>query len=625
MAAIAQTLGVHSIRPTLPEAFVEQYGYNIRQAAFQSYASSQGMRELTCFVEGPTAAHRDPTTYPGGSEPSRLFAHLYEPIWNPDGSVNQNNYYAYYFYRLLPIYGDNVRFWEIVNEPDFRYGTGLDAWLTRPPTPDEVPNLRAPIFHYIRMLRISYEILKKYRPDAYVTTGGIGYPQFLDALLRYTDNPDGGKVTAEYPNKGGAYLDAISFHSYPSYSLHTWDTSLNGFRYSRTSDLATDQLLKERQAMVDVLNRYGYNGTTYPVKHLLISETNIGRRTSDDRTGTDEMQRNFTIKVLVQAQKNDIRQLYLYQLGESVNAPAPGVSVSGTDELALMGLYENLLRDAPGAQRITQQGQALATTSKLLYGWSYDAARTTALALPAGIQGAAFGKAGAYTYVLWAKALTDNSEVATATYSFPAAWNLTSLERYEWDYAATSAKTSLASQNITLTSSPSFFTAASSTTPTPPTPPTTPAPDGGCAGTGSLLREQWDNVAGADLASVPTTKAPTSSAPLTQFEHQTPAGGSTRYAARLRAYICPPQSGSYTFWLAADDAGELLLSSDEAPSHKQRIASCSGWTSGVHDFGRYASQQSAPVQLVAGRRYYIEALHKQEWGPGYLAVAWRRP
>ncbi|SEU04459.1 T9SS type A sorting domain-containing protein, partial [Hymenobacter actinosclerus] len=61
------------------------------------------------------------------------------------------------------------------------------------------------------------------------------------------------------------------------------------------------------------------------------------------------------------------------------------------------------------------------------------------------------------------------------------------------------------------------------------------------------------------------------------------------------------------------------------PSHKQRIASCSGWTSGVHDFGRYASQQSAPVQLVAGRRYYIEALHKQEWGPGYLAVAWRRP
>ncbi|WP_426061761.1 T9SS type A sorting domain-containing protein, partial [Hymenobacter sp. B1770] len=30
-------------------------------------------------------------------------------------------------------------------------------------------------------------------------------------------------------------------------------------------------------------------------------------------------------------------------------------------------------------------------------------------------------------------------------------------------------------------------------------------------------------------------------------------------------------------------------------------------------------------QLQAGTRYYIEALHKQAWGNGYLAVAWRLP
>jgi len=126
-----------------------------------------------------------------------------------------------------------------------------------------------------------------------------------------------------------------------------------------------------------------------------------------------------------------------------------------------MGLFENLSRDAPGTQRITQQGQAFATTSKLLYGWVYDAARTAALALPDGVDGAAFSKNGAYSYVLWAKAVTDNSEAASATYSFPAALSLAAVDRYEWNYATTNVKTTQASQNIALTATPLFFTAAS--------------------------------------------------------------------------------------------------------------------------------------------------------------------
>ena len=459
MAGLAQSAGVHSVRPTLPESFVEQYGYSIRASTFDAYLSTYGMKELTCFVEGPSAAHRDPTTYPGATRQSRLFDHLYEPIWTAAGSVNTDNYYAYYLYRLLQVYGGKVRFWEVVNEPDFTYGGNMSDWLNRPPLPDEVPNLQAPIFHYIRMLRISYEVIKRYRPDAYVTVGGVGYPQFVDALLRYTDNPAGGAVDAAYPRTGGAYIDALSFHSYPAYSLHTWDNNINGFRYTRTSDYAANQMLKDRQGMATVLAKYGY-GSTYPAKHLLMSETNIGRRTSGDRTGSDEMQRNYGLKVLVLAQKNNIRQLYLYELGESVDAPAPSTPVSGGDELALMGLFENMKRDAPGAQRITEQGQAVATTSKLLYGWSYDAARTTALALPAGADGAAFSKNGTYTYVLWAKALTDNTEAASATYSFPAAWGLNNVDRYEWNHAATTTKTTQSAQGIALTGTPLFFTAS---------------------------------------------------------------------------------------------------------------------------------------------------------------------
>ena len=621
LAGLAQARNSHSIRPTLPEYFVEQYGYNIRLNTFNAYVNTLGMKEITCFVEGPSAAHRDPATYPGGTGQSKLFAHLYEPIWNPDGSVNPNNYYAIYLYRLLQTYGDKVRFWEVVNETDFTNAYNLDEWLTRPPTPGEQLNTQAPIYHYIRMLRISYEVVKKYHPEAYITTGGLGYSQYLDALLRYTDNPNGGAVTAQYPRTGGAYFDVLSFHCYPSYSLHYWDNALNGMRYTRTSDYAASRIMGFKDEMVSVLSKYGYNGTTRPRKLLVITEANVARRTSEDRTGSDELQRNFGIKALVLSQKNDIKQFYYYSLGEDVNAPPAGTSVSGADEIALMGLHENLNRDAPGAARPTQLGHAFATTSQLLYNYRYDAARTAALALPATIEGAAFAQNGTYVYVLWAKALTDNSEQASASYSFPAALGIGTVQRLEWDHSATGAKATVAAQGLALSGAPAFFTVASTGTPTP-TPTSTPATPTACSATGTLLREQWSNVGGTGIGSIPVTTTPSASASLTQFEA---SGTDFNYGARLRGYLCPPQSGAYTFSIVGDDECELWLSTDDQPANRVRLASCAGWTSGPRDFARYASQQSVAITLVAGRKYYIEALHKQGWGSGFVAVAWRLP
>ncbi len=626
LAGLAQQRGAHSVRPALPEYFVDQYGYDIRVSTFRAYTTTLGMKELTCFVEGPSAAHRENITHPGATGQSKVFANLYEPIWNADGSVNANNYYAYYLYRLLQTYGDYVRFWEVVNEPDFTNMRDPSEWANRPPTPGEMVNLQAPIYSYIRMLRISYEVIHKYRPNAYVTTGGVGYPTFVDALLRYTDNPDGGRVTAQYPLGGGAYLDALSFHTYPSYELHTWDNTINGFRYRRTSDYAAQQVLIDQAAMQTVLTRYGYDGGRHPRKPLLITETNVGRRTSDDRTGSDELQRNFGIKTLVLAQQSGMGQLYFYSLGEGVNAPPAGQSVSGSDEIGLMGLYESLSRDGPGAQRATQLGQAFASTSQLLYGYGYDPARTAALALPAGVDGAAFRQGTAFRYVLWAKALTDNSEQASATYSFPAAWNLGQLRRAEWDFASTNQQISVAPRTIALSGSPAFFSETGAAGPLsilPPSPVIPPPTGGSGASPGGLLRERWNEVSGSTVANIPLTQAPDSSSLVRQFE--TPDGRGNNYAARLRGYVCPPQSGSYTFWLAADDAGELYLSPDEDPTHAVRVAKCGVWTASAHDWLRAPEQQSAPVTLQAGRRYYVEARHKQAWGRGYLAVAWRLP
>ncbi len=610
LAGIAQKAGVHTLRPTLPESFVESFGYDIREATFSAYVNKLGMKEITCFIGGPAAWHADFTTYPGCTQSSKLFGHLYDPIWNADGTVNASNLYAIYVYKLLQTYGNQVRFWEVVNEPDFTNGADASAWLTRAPTPAEQLNTQAPFYHYVRMLRITYEVVKKYHPEAYVSTGGIGNPEYADALLRYTDEPTAGAVTAAYPRTGGAYFDVLSFHAYPNYALHYWDNSIGGFRYTRTSDYAATRVIQYKNEMGGVLAKYGYDGTKHPTKLYVLTESNVSRRTSDDRIGSDEQQRNFNIKNLVLLQKNGVTQFYTYAIGEAVDAPAATQSVSGGDELGLMGIYQNLYTATPATVKLTMAGQAFLSTSKLLYGYAYDPARTAALALPSAVEGAAFSKAGSYIYVLWAKALVDNVEQATATYSFPAALNLATVNRYEWDYSLTNTNTTQAAQNVALSTVPSFFVAGS-------------AAPVSCTATGTILREQWDNVSGSTVASVPVATTPTSTSQLPQLEFNTTNG--FNYAARVRGYLCAPQSGAYTFSLTSDDDGELWLSPDTDPTHKVRIATCGGWTSDIHDYTRYANQKSAAVTLVAGQSYYLEVLHKQSWGPGYASVAMTLP
>ncbi len=116
--------------------------------------------------------------------------------------------------------------------------------------------------------------------------------------------------------------------------------------------------------------------------------------------------------------------------------------------------------------------------------------------------------------------------------------------------------------------------------------------------------------------------APSSSSQLTVLE--TPSSGQNIYGARIRGYICPPQSGQYTFTIAGDDGVELWLSTDDNASNKIKIAGYSGGTA-FREWNKYASQNSAPIYLQTGKRYYIEALHKQGWGGDHISVAWQLP
>jgi endoglucanase len=148
----------------------------------------------------------------------------------------------------------------------------------------------------------------------------------------------------------------------------------------------------------------------------------------------------------------------------------------------------------------------------------------------------------------------------------------------------------------------------------------------GTGGTGTILREFWLNVTGGTVSSLTSSagypNSPTGSGQLTSLEG--PVNAADNFGSRIRGYIHPPISGSYTFWLASDDNGDLLLSTNDSPASATRIAFVDGWTN-PREWSKYPSQRSAAINLVAGQKYYIEVLQKDALGGDNVAVSWQGP
>lgn len=109
---------------------------------------------------------------------------------------------------------------------------------------------------------------------------------------------------------------------------------------------------------------------------------------------------------------------------------------------------------------------------------------------------------------------------------------------------------------------------------------------------------------------------------MTSFEG--PLNIADNYDSRIRRYICPPQIGNYTFWIATDEAGELWLSTDDDPVNKVRIAYVDSYTD-YREWSKFSSQKSAAITLQAGKKYYVEALQKESGGGDNLSVRWHLP
>jgi PKD repeat protein len=456
-------IGAKAVRPAFFEDFAEQFGYDSRDNAFKFY-DTLGLKDNTLIVGFPSPQHQD-TTYYCPSVRSTVFKNLYEPIWDNGANgtpVNDNNYYALYIWRIANKFKKQVKFWEIWNEPGLDF-TGGKGWLNRGapgnwwdnnPDPCDY-KLRAPIQTYVRMLRISYEVIKTVDPNAYVVTSGLGFPAFLDAILRNSDNPNNGIKTPQYPLGGGAYFDGIGYHAYPHFddAMRIYNIQRQAFDYFRHSDAGGADMGRTKELFDKVLRDYGYNGQRFPKKQYLITEANVPRKEFGDFAGSQDLQRNWAAKAMVNCLKNDIHQLHVFKIAEETTFE------TATYSFDVMGFYEHLNYNNKLRPKPTQLGISYRTSSQILFGKGYDSVQTRAMNLPTNVDGIAVRDSnGVLTYVLWARTTVDRSEVANATYSFPTSFGYNELIKRDWQFSENQNQSAISAQNIVLTATPIFLT-----------------------------------------------------------------------------------------------------------------------------------------------------------------------
>jgi len=141
-----------------------------------------------------------------------------------------------------------------------------------------------------------------------------------------------------------------------------------------------------------------------------------------------------------------------------------------------------------------------------------------------------------------------------------------------------------------------------------------------------VLREVYLNIPGGTIADLTNNAAFPASPSLETIEpiFEAPTGFAENYGTRMRALLLPPTNGNYVFWISGDDNCALYLSTTESPAQRVAIATVNGWT-GVREWTKEPNQQSSPIALLAGQRYYIEALQKEGSGGDNLAVRWQLP
>ncbi len=143
---------------------------------------------------------------------------------------------------------------------------------------------------------------------------------------------------------------------------------------------------------------------------------------------------------------------------------------------------------------------------------------------------------------------------------------------------------------------------------------------------GKLFVERWFGISGSNVTDL-TSHANYPNSPdeldyITLF--QGPNGYADNYGTRVRGFIIPSETGTYSFNVTGDDNTILYLSTDVDETNISEIASVTGW-SGVTEHTKYAAQTSIDIELVANVWYYVELLVKEGAGGDHFQVYWKTP
>lgn len=97
-----------------------------------------------------------------------------------------------------------------------------------------------------------------------------------------------------------------------------------------------------------------------------------------------------------------------------------------------------------------------------------------------------------------------------------------------------------------------------------------------------------------------------------------------QYGGFVRGFIVPPSSGTYRFFISADDEAQFVFSTTASSADAQVVASVPRYSS-RNQFDKYSSQASPIFNLEAGKRYYFEVIHREGYGGDHFSVAWEGP
>lgn len=361
-----------------------------------------------------------------------LVLHIPKNLYEPaviDGEVNPNNYWAQYVFKTVDTYKEYVDTWEIWNEPDWvaDYNFTL-GWDKQAPTGTQLVRFGGSIHDYVRMLRVSSEAAKLADPGAKIALGGIGYPSFLDAILRYTDEPQSGQVTADFPATGEAYFDVLNYHYYPLWTPGSSDAGVDGFLALR------DQFAAKMAAAGAAARPFS------------VTEVGAPRTAYNGQPGGVEYARNFYVKVMTRAQAEGYLRADWFILSDG----EPG------DAFGEMGVYEDVKGLAKKEDAVrTPTGVAARTHGLLVADALFDAGATAGLGLSAAAHGYVFRLPDdRQVLVLWAVA-DGTDETAQLHVDLETS---RSFDLHEWDFSATSSKTPVGPQGgllgLDLTASP---------------------------------------------------------------------------------------------------------------------------------------------------------------------------